>query len=210
MKTIYLIRHSAPFVEIANYSNYKNISWEEYNRNMILSSEGEEKAKSLCNLKEFKNLDEIYAADSYRAIGTAKYVAEMNNLKIKLDDRINERNLGVTKICELPKKFSEDSFNNKDLKFGFGESLKEVDGRFENFINELLNNDNQNIALFIHGIILMSYLQEHTGFEFDGKNMKISLNNKIVYDDKMKNPLIFKVIFDDNKNIMDIENVVNK
>lgn len=45
IKTIYLIRHSAPFIEIENYSDYKNVSWEDYNRNMILSPLGEENAK---------------------------------------------------------------------------------------------------------------------------------------------------------------------
>ena len=44
MATIYLIRHSAPFVEIENYQDYKNVSWAEYNKNMILSGEGEENA----------------------------------------------------------------------------------------------------------------------------------------------------------------------
>ena len=47
MKTIYLIRHSAPFVEIENYNDYKNVPWSEYNKKMILSVEGEEKAKKL-------------------------------------------------------------------------------------------------------------------------------------------------------------------
>ncbi len=44
MKTIYLIRHSAPFVGIENYEDYKNVPWSDYNRNMILSREGEENA----------------------------------------------------------------------------------------------------------------------------------------------------------------------
>ena len=205
MKTIYLIRHSAPFIEIDNYTDYKSVPWEDYNRNMILSPEGEKKARELCDLKEFNNLDAIYAADSYRAIDTAKYVAEMNDLKIKLDYRINERNLGVKKISELPENFNEDSFNNKNLKFGSGESLNEVDSRFQSFIDELLNSNAKNIALFIHAMILMSYLQEQTKFEFDGKNMKILFNNKVVFNDKMKNPLVFKIVFDDSGKIIDIE-----
>ena len=41
MKTIYLIRHSAPFVEIENYSDRNKVLWDEYNNNMILSSLGE-------------------------------------------------------------------------------------------------------------------------------------------------------------------------
>ena len=205
MKTIYLIRHSAPFVEIDNYEDFKSVSWNEYNRNMILSSEGEEKAKKLCDIEEFKDIDAIYSADSFRAIGTAKYVAEMNNLKIRLDKRINERNLGVNTISELPENFSKDSFDNKELKYKNGESLNEVDNRFNSFINEVLESNNSNIALFIHGIIMMSYLQNNTDFSFDGRNMKLIFNERIVYDDKMKNPLVIKLLFDDNKNLINIE-----
>lgn len=205
MKTIYLIRHSAPFVEIDNYDDYKNIPWKDYNRNMILSKEGEEKAKKLCDLQDFKNIDVVYAADSYRAIGTAKYVAEMNNLKIKLDSRINERNLGVNTINELPENQILDSFNNKDYKFGTGESLNEVDNRFNSFIDEILKSNNNKIALFIHGIIMMSFLQNNTDFLFDGRNMRLIFNNKEIYNDKMQNPMVFKIEYDDLNKIINIE-----
>ena len=59
MKTIYLIRHSAPFIGIENYDDYENVLWDDYNRNMILSSEGEENAKKLCKLDELNNLDAV-------------------------------------------------------------------------------------------------------------------------------------------------------
>ena len=206
MKTIYLIRHSAPFVEIENYDDYKNVPWSEYNRNMILSREGEENAKKLCEIEELKHLDSVYSADSFRAIGTAKYVAEINNLKIKLDSRINERNLGVNTISELPENQTLESFKNKDYKFGTGESLNEVDKRFNSFIYELLENDDNNIALFIHGIIMMSFLQNNTDFSFNGKNMKLLFNNKVIYNDKMKNPMIFKIEYD-KETIVSIEEI---
>ena len=207
MKTIYLIRHSAPFVEIANYDDYKNVSWAEYNKNMILSVKGEENAQKLCNIEEFKKVDDIYASNSFRAIGTAKYIAEQNNLKIKLDDRINERELGVEKIKDLPDNFSDDSFNNKNLKVGFGESLNEVDTRFKCFINEVLDTDKSNIALFIHGIILMSYLQTISKFKYENRKLKIEFNEKLVYNDIMKNPLVFKIYFNENKDVINIENL---
>ena len=206
MKTIYLIRHSAPFVDIENYEDYKNVPWSDYNRNMILSRKGEENAKKLCGIEELKHLDSVYSADSFRAIGTAKYVAEMNNLKIKLDSRINERNLGVNTISELPENQILESFENKDYKFGVGESLNEVDKRFNSFIYELLENDDNNIALFIHGIIMMSFLQNNTDFSFDGKNMKLLFNNKEIYKDRMKNPMIFKIEYE-NDSIVDIEEI---
>lgn len=204
MKTIYLIRHSAPFIEIENYEDYKNVPWNDYNRNMILSSKGEEKAKRLCELDELKDLDSIYSADSFRAIGTAKYVAEMNNLKIKIDTRINERNLGVNAISELPDNQTIKSFSNKDYKFGNAESLNEMDNRFNSFIKDVLRSDNNKIALFIHGIIMMSFLQNNTDFSFDGKNMKLLFNDKEVYNDKMINPMVFKIEYEDTR-IINVE-----
>ena len=206
MKTIYLIRHSAPFVEIENYDDYKNVPWSDYNRNMILSREGEENAKKLCNIDELKHLDALYSADSFRAIGTAKYVAEINKLKVKLDNRINERNLGVNTISELPENQTLESFKNKDYKFGTGESLNEVDKRFNSFINEILESNYNNIALFIHGIIMMSFLQNNTNFSFDGKNMRLLFNNKEIYNDKMKNPMVFKIEYENNM-IVDIKKI---
>ena len=206
MKTIYLIRHSAPFVEIYNYKDYESVSWSDYNRNMILSSEGEEKAKNLCNVEELKNLDEIFSADSFRAIATAKYVAEINNLNIKLDKRINERNLGINTISELPDGFQNDSFKNKDLKFKNGESLNEVDERFSSFLTEILENNHNQIALFIHGIIMMSFLQNNTNFSFDGKNMKLIFKDKVIFDGRMKNPMIFKIDYENNT-IVNIEEI---
>ena len=205
MKTIYFIRHSAPFVEIDNYTDYKNVPWNDYNRNMILSSEGEEKAKKLCKIKELKNIDVLYSADSFRAIGTAKYVAEMNNLKIKLDSRIKERNLGVNTISELPNNQTLHSFTNKDYKFGTGESLNEVDERFNSFIDDVLKSNCSKIALFIHGIIMMSFLQNNADFSFDGKNMKLIFNNKEIYNDKMKSPMVFKINYDNNNILSNIE-----
>ena len=150
MKTVYIIRHSAPFVEIDNYADYNNSPWKDCNRNMILSGEGEQRAKKICDIEELKNVEEVYSSSSARAIGTAKYLAEQNNLKIKLDDRINERELGVEKINDLPKNFQDDSFVNKDYKVGFGESLNEVDARLNRFLDELLDEDKKCIALFIH------------------------------------------------------------
>lgn len=80
---------------------------------MILSPLGEENAKKLCDIEELKNIDSIYASDSYRAIGTAKYLAEKNNINLKLDESI----LGCNKVSELPDNFLQNSFNDKNLKF---------------------------------------------------------------------------------------------
>lgn len=206
MKIIYLIRHSAPFVEIDNYTDNDNVLWSEFNKNMILSSKGEENAKKLCNVEELKNIDEIYASDSFRAIGTAKYLAESNNLKIKLDDRINEREFGVKYIKDLPNNFTKISFDDRDFKINDGESLNDVDNRFKSFISDLLNDDVNKVAIVMHGIILLSYLKNICNhFEFDGKNFEIKYNNKIILNGTPKNPSIYKVVFNDDKKLINVE-----
>ena len=208
MKTIYLIRHSAPFVEIDNYVDNDNVLWSEFNKNMILSPQGEENAKKLCNVNELKDLNEIYASNSSRAIETAKYLAESNNIRIKLDERINEREFGVDYLRDLPADFTKLSFEDKNFKVNNGESLNEVDNRLKSFISDLLDNDSNKIAIVMHGIILLSYLKiicNH--FEFDGRNFNIKYNDNVVLEGTPKNPSIYKIEFDDNKNVINVEYV---
>lgn len=205
MTTIYLIRHSAPFVEIDNYKNYEDVLWSEYNKNMILSPQGEENAKKLCNVEELEGINEIYASNSSRAIETAKYLADSNNLKIKLDKRINEREFGVEYIRDLPDNFNKISFEDKTFKVNNGESLNDVDTRFKSFIADLLNKNIDKVAIVMHGIILLSYLKTICDyFEFDGKNFNIKYNDNIVLEGKPKNPSIYKIEFDDNKNVINV------
>ena len=208
MKTIYLIRHSAPFVEIDNYVNNDNVLWSEFNKNMILSPKGEENAKKLCNVEELKDINEIYASNSSRAIETAKYLAESNNTRIKLDERINEREFGVQYIKDLPSDFTKLSFEDKNFKVNNGESLNEVDNRLKIFINDLLDNNSNKIAIVMHGIILLSYLKTICNyFEFDGRNFNIKYNENIILNGTPKNPSVYKIEFNDNKEVINVEYV---
>lgn len=97
-----------------------------YNRNMILSVEGEKRAERLCEIDELNNVERIFASDSVRAIASAKYLAEKNNIKIELDDRINERIIGIDKLSELPKNFNKLSFDDKNYKMKNGESFNDI------------------------------------------------------------------------------------
>jgi len=201
-----LIRHSAPFVDIDNYEDYKNVKWCNYNRNMILSVKGEENAKKLCNVEELKNIDDIYASDSFRAIGTAKYISEQNDLKIKLDSRINERDFGVERIADLPDNFNKLSFDNKNFKINKGESLNNVDNRFKSFINDILDTNSSKFVIILHGIILLSYLETICNdFKFDGKNFDIKFKNNIILNGIPKNPSIYKIEFNENREIINVE-----
>lgn len=88
---IYLIRHSEQLK-----MNNRYLSGEDEqikNEKIILSIEGERKAKELSKREELKNIDVLYSSNYVRAIATAKYIANKNNLNINIDDRLGERKL---------------------------------------------------------------------------------------------------------------------
>ena len=61
-----------------------------------LSDNGEILAQELSNIAEFKNIDVLYSSNYVRAISTAKYIAEKNNIKINIDERLRR-----TQITEI-------------------------------------------------------------------------------------------------------------
>ena len=192
-------------MNIKNYEDYGNVLWEDYNRNMILSTEGEKRAEELCNIEELDNVDRIFTSNSVRAIATAKYLAEKNNIKIELDKRIDERIFGVETLNDLPKDFNKLSFDNKDFKMKSGESFNEVDSRFINFINDLLEQDSNKNVLVIHGLILLSYLETICDFNFDVNIFDIKYKNKVIMNGNPKNLNIYKITYNDNKEVIDVE-----
>lgn len=206
MRYIYLIRHSSQFVEITNYEDYENISWSEYNKNMILSVEGEEKAKALCDIDELKDIKNIYSSNSFRAIATAKYLSETNNTKIKLDDRINEREFDIIYLNELPSDFTEHSFKDKNYKINNGESLNDMDRRFKNFIDKIIEENDKSIIV-VHGIMLLSYLQNYCDFKFKNGKVYVYFNGKEIINEKPKSPGVYKITYNDYNEVIDIEQI---
>ncbi len=88
---VYLIRHSKQ-LKIEN-KIVENEGSQISNEKIILSIEGERKAKEISQLKELKSIDVVWSSNYARAIGTAKYIAEQNNIEINVDENFNERKL---------------------------------------------------------------------------------------------------------------------
>ena len=86
-----------------------------------------------------------------------------------------------------------------------GESFNDVDKRFINFINDLLNQNNKSYILFIHGLILLSYLETICDFNFDGMNFDIKYNDKVILNGNPKSPSVYKITYNDNKEIIDVD-----
>lgn len=89
--TVYLIRHSEQ-LRIMN-KLVENEGSQIGNEKIILSVEGERKAQEISKLRELSNIEILWSSNYVRAIATAKYIAEQNNIEINIDENFNERKL---------------------------------------------------------------------------------------------------------------------
>lgn len=88
---IYLIRHSEQLkLKGANNSDESD---QIKNEKIILSVDGENKAREMSQKADLLDIDEIYSSNYTRAIATAKYIAYQNSLEINIDSRLGERKL---------------------------------------------------------------------------------------------------------------------
>ena len=204
MTTIYLMRHSEPFKvhrgiedihEDLIFSNIKN----------PLSVEGEKLAEKISNNNEFDNLDVVWSSNYVRTMSTAKWFAYRNNLKVNVTDRLGERIHGINSWDELPIDFERKQFDDENYKIGNGESRKETTDRIYSFINELLEEyKDKRILVVGHSTAFMFLLMKWCSVEYDGD---YKFNNKVFFDGKWNYCETFKLEFDDNKELINIENI---
>lgn len=120
---VYLIRHSETFkIHKGTINTSESLLIE--NEKTPLSINGEKLAEEMSLLKEFKNLDIVYSSNYVRAMSTAKYFASINDLKVNIDERFNERIHGINNYNELPEDFELKQLNDENYKIGFGETQK--------------------------------------------------------------------------------------
>lgn len=199
MKTIvYISRHSEPFRNFLGEYNVNEIEQIRNEKNP-LSVNGEKKAEELSNLPELNGVEVLYSSHYVRAMATAKYIAEHNNIKLNVDERLGERKFGVMSMKELPETFFEDQFTNWDYKLPNGESLNEVAKRMQEFCEEILaKHKGSTIMIISHGTALTTLFKKWCDIKFDGENNKLYFNGKEVFDGKWKAPQLFKLEFNND------------
>jgi len=204
MTTVYLVRHSEPFkihrgIEEINedilFSNIKS----------PLSVNGEKLAEEKSSEEEFSNIDVIWSSDYVRTMSTAKWFAYRNNLKVNVSDKLGERKHGINSWDELPSDFEVRQFEDENYKIGNGESRKEVSLRLFNKLMEIVNENIDKRILIVGHSTAFAYLFSNwceVSYASDYK-----FNNEVFFDGKWEYLETFKLIFDDNNNLIDIVNV---
>lgn len=210
MTEVYLIRHSE------KYRNFNNIinddSFQLFNEKIILSINGEMLANKLANMEEMSNIDVVFASNYVRSIGTAKYIAYRNKIDVNIDKNFGERIYGINSIDEIIDDFNVKQWNDIDYKLPNGESRRDVTNRMYNALIRVINDyKNKRIAIVSHGtaisFLLDKWCDVFVNYNNDNKmNTKIVFKNKIIFDNNISAPCVFKIVFDDN-NIISIENI---
>lgn len=203
-KIIYLIRHSLQYRNIEYQNN--NEDDQTKNEKIVLSIEGEKLAEELSENNELEGIQELWSSNYCRAIATAKYISERNNIIINIDERLNERKLGnLEKLKELgenkTRSFVEEQLLDENFKNEDGESRKEVCERMTSCINSILDSENEKIAIVSHGAAIKYYLL---------KECKSDDECNLIYKGKILNitsPCLLKITFEDKK-IIEINQII--
>ncbi len=206
IKEVYLIRHSKP-LKVNNDKNMDSLQIQ--NEKQPLSIEGENIAREKLNIEELKDIDKLYSSSYVRAISTAKYIAENNNIEINVINDFGERKFGINSWDELPDNFGEKQFLDENYKTEFGESQKEVRERTFNALMNVLKSDEEKIAIVFHStamlFLLMTWCKVIPSKE--DFSYKLLFNDEEVFNDKIDYCEIFKLTFDDKNKLINIENI---
>ena len=205
MTTIYLIRHSKT-LKVNNTFNNDDLQIQ--NEKYSLSIEGEQIAQDKLNKDELNNIDIIYSSNYVRTIQTAKYLAYNNNLEINIDSDLGERKFGISSLNELPENFGRKQFLDENYKIGDGESRLEVSARMFSTITTILNeNKGRNIAIVSHGTAISYLLKKWCNIELIDDKLRYYFKDKELLHGYIDNCMTFKLKFDDNNEIIDIEKI---
>ena len=194
-KTIYLIRHSIPMKSRNNIINSDSLQvWNEKNPLSVL---GEEKAKEYFEKEEFFDVDYIVSSKYVRAISTAKYLAEKNNLSININENFGERKHGVSSWDLLPPDFEERQLIDKEYKVGDGENQIEVASRMYEALMELVKSNHKKVVVLSHATAITFLLIKIGNYS----NGTISFNEEVLIDNNFSwnAPDGFKLVFDNDK-----------
>ena len=205
MTTVYLIRHSVrmknDLIESYNTSQDKTIQ----NEKIILSVLGEKRAEILANEEELQNIDVVYTSSSVRTLQTAKYLIEKQNLKVNIDERLNERVVGKPNDNEVVDWFKI-QYEDPTYKTVGGESQLDVRKRFEEAFFEIIKkHKDKRIAIFSHGYAITFFLLKYcTLLPFKDNKLNYEYNGKELFNKTINAPEVFKLTID-NEEIKNIE-----
>ncbi len=179
-------------------NDYNNESLQLQNEKMPLSIEGEELTSNISKESELQNIDVVISSNYVRAMATAKYISNANNVTLIVNSAFGERKFGINSWDELPSGFGLRQNNDENYKVGDGESQKEVRERvYKALIDVIDKYKDKRVVIVSHGSAILWLLKQWCDVNLVDKY--VMFNGKIILEDNVFNCTTFKLEFDDNK-----------
>ena len=193
------MRHSEPLKSI-NLNN--NDSLQIQNEKWGLTVNGEKLAEKTSGLSELDNFDVVISSNYVRALSTAKYFTKD---KVIIDENFGERKFGINSWEKLPKDFGKKQFDDFNYKLPNGESINEVINREYNSLINILNNYSDKKVLIVgHSTALAALFSKWCEIDYTGD---YKFRGKTLFGGKWEYCETFKLEFDDDHNLINIENI---
>ena len=187
-------------------NDYNNESLQLQNEKMPLSIEGEELASNISKESELQNIDVVISSNYVRAMATAKYISNANNVTLIVNSAFGERKFGINSWDELPSGFGLRQNNDENYKVGDGESQKEVRERvYKALIDVIDKYKDKRVVIVSHGSAILWLLKQWCKVDLVDKY--VTFNDKVILEDNVFNCTTFKLEFDD-KRLVDIEKII--
>ena len=197
MTTLYLISNN---LVVGNISYKSDESLELKREKRPLSIEGESFAKKLVSFEELESINIIYSSGYASAISTAKYIAEKLELDINVDNKLNERKIGLLEDTTL-RFFKEQQEHDFNYRLSGGESINSTKNRVTTKLNEIINeNEDKNILVVTHNTAIMSYLLNYCekGYNLDDR-LILNYNSDVIIDGTSSGLDVFKIEIENNE-----------
>ena len=179
-------------------NDYNNESLQLQNEKMPLSIEGEELASNISKEEELQSIDVVISSNYVRAMSTAKYISNANNVNLIVNSAFGERKFGVNSWDELPTDFGLRQNNDENYKMGDGESQKEVRERVYRALIDVIDEyKDKRVVIVSHGSAILWLLKQWCDVNLVDKY--VMFNGKIILEDNVFNCTTFKLEFDDKK-----------
>lgn len=153
---VYFVRHAAP-----NYNNHDDMSRE-------LTEQGLRDRKLVTDFLSDKNISVALSSPYKRAVDTIKEFADVYNLQIQIIDDFRERKIDSEWIEDF-NAFCKRQWEDFDFKLSGGESLREVQSRNINALNNALEfHGGKSIVIGSHGTALstvINYFDSSFGYD---------------------------------------------
>lgn len=174
---------------------HAKVIYTEDDKSRELSEEGKMQRKDVLEALKRENVDIIYYSPYKRAIDTIKLYADFRNMDINIVDDLRERKVSDVFIDDFVS-FSIKQWKDFNYKLNGGESLNDVKDRGIKAIENILNkHKGKDIVVGTHGTFL-GVLLNHYDDKFNYEDWKA-----------LKMPAIFIITFDDNLNVIKIEEI---